>query len=271
MAVLVIVVMFLGRAFNDASAAFRRGATTVERNGGAQIALDRITTDFESLVISDHVACAVLRNTTDPSPGFGFDEVWFVTLQSGLSDKGAYEFARYYVQGRTNTFAGLQYITFRLVKDWWYYDTLRDHGVDPLTAGDREWWVKVKADAYTGLGWVSQDIILENIVRFDIWSVGLDGNPVNMDVPGFGPGFRSTIDAGNYGMGTYPIYLDFYIQATSDETMRQAGRIYHLFGVGASQRNQARAQMIRDSNVLVTRVYPMMAPGQRDHPLKYWY
>lgn len=270
MAVLVIIVMFLGRAFNDASGAFRRGAITVERNGAVQVALDRIAADLETMIINDRVACALIRNTSDPSPGFGFDEIWFVTSQGLQTDGSAHEFARYYVRTTTNTFAGLQYVTFQLRKDWWYYDTLRDHNVDPF-GGDREWWVKVFADTYTPPTWYTGDVVIENIVRFDIWAIGNNGNPINMAIPGYDGGFRSTLDAANYAMGTHPAYFDVYLQATSDDTMRQAGRIYITSPANANMMKQARTQMVRDSNMLFTRVYPVMAAGQRDHPFIYWY
>ena len=274
MAVLVIIVMFLGRAFNDAATSFRRAATTVERNGAVQIALDRIRADIESMVVNERVACCQLRNTTDPNPGFGYDEVWFVTTQGDQDERGSLMFVRYFVESVTNTHMGLEYISFRLWKHWWYYDTLRDHTIDPLGA-DREWWIRVKAEAYGETNWLSGDIVAENLVRIDIWMLGNDGNPVGMPVPGMGApegGFRSTMDSANYTANQHPAYMDLYLQVTSDETMRQAGRIMELNpNPNASERLKARAQMIRDSNVLITRVYPIMSQGQRDHPYTYWY
>ena len=279
MAVLAIVVIFLGRIFREVSAAFSTALTTVERNSAVEVAMEQIVRDLEGMVIDSKVACRVVGNTTDTyhsstnKNGLGFDEIWFVTSTSESGSDSVYHFVRYHVQPRILTNVGYRYQTFFLWRDTWKVELLRDKKIDPFGT-DRDWWNHV----YWPRGPTNMSLLLQNVVRFDIYVMGTDGKPVytgNSGSPSLDrPRFQSlpdTVTPDNYTWYTYPVSFDIYLQATSGEVMRRAGRSLLL----ALERKdwdldrKARSEMVRRSNVLVTRVRPLMARAQNLHPLPY--
>ncbi len=268
MAVLAIVVIFLGRIFRGAVAAFSTALTTVERNSAVEVAMERIVRDLEGLVIDEKVACYKAANVTDEPNGFGFDELWFVTTTTEAVTDFAYHFVRYHVITQIKTAAGYKYKSFALRRDTYRLEKLREYGIDPM-GSDREWWEDVQHFAALGTNLYAPAVLLDNVVRFDVFIVNDNGE--NM-----GTGLHNEVSTlkeyGVYKPGQYPAFIDIYLQATSDEVMRRTGRMLMLFQEGkadASADAKARTEMVRKSNVLLARIRPLMARGQNLHPLPY--
>lgn len=279
MAVLAIVVIFLGRVFREAAAAFSAALTTVERNSVVEVAMEQIVRDLEGMVIDSNLACRVVSNTTDTyhsrtnQNGMGFDEIWFVTTTSKLKKSdSAYLFVRYRVEPQILTSVGYRYQTFFLRRDAWKLERLREEGIDPFGA-DREWW-----DHMDGVESAPPDVLLQHVVRFDIYVMGTDTQVVytgnsgdaQLDRPRF-QSLPDTITPDNYDWYTYPVSFDIYLQATSGEVMRRQGRsmLLALESGDWILDRKARSVMFRQSNVLVTRVLPVVARAQNLHLLPY--
>lgn len=268
MAVLVILVLGLSRAFNDAAGAFRRGTIMVERNGAVQVAMEQLARDLNGMIINERVACYQEANTVDTVNGFGFDEIWFATSASDQdtgsnADPSAYHFVRYYVQVMTNSYLGMSYRWFRLNRTTWKTQLLRQNNIDPMGA-NREWWSVIG-----GTG-EETETVLDNVIRFDLYVHDKNGDGLlrrdgNIDY------FVSTQNRLAYVSNTIPAAIDVYLQATSQETMRQSGRILITSPANVNLLRQARSQMIRDSNMLTLRVFPFTAPGSWTHPAQFYY
>lgn len=277
MAVLVVLVLGLARAFNDAANAFRRGVITVERNGAVQIAMETIARDLEGAIVNERFGFYQEANTVDAVQfGFGFDEVWFVTTASdqdtaGQADPSAYHFVRYSVASQNVTHVGLSYVKFRLMRTTWKMQLLRSGNIDPMGA-NTAWW---NAFGFSAVG-ITSDAILDNVIRFDIYLHDKNGNMPYLTPPGRAY-FDSTVaippSAGlpdGYPSNQPPAAIDVYLQATSEETMRQAGLVL-LRGANVGTQKKARAQMYRDSNMLTMRVTPFAAAGQWMYPAQFYY
>ena len=271
MAVLVILVLGLGRAFNDAASAFRRGTITVERNGAVQVAMEQIVRDLEGMVVNERLAAIQQANVLDQvTYGFGFDDLFFATTASdqdtGTStpDPSAYHFVRYHVGEVINTNVGLPFKRFRLMRSTWKMNRFRVNERDPMgAAANREWWtntISVGAES---------DTLLDNVIRFDVYIHDKNGNLPQL-LTSSNQYWNSMRSVGAYESNTVPASIDIYVQATSEESMRQAGRVL-LVDLTAGGQLKARSQMIRDSNMLTIRVFPFTAPAQWNHPAQFYY
>jgi len=275
MAVLLVVVIFMGRIFRQVSAGFRTAVTTVERNSAVEVAMEQIVRDLEGLVIDSNVACYKVANVTDRSEGgnpngLGFDELWFVTTTSEADTDFSYHFVHYGVRTNVTTNVGYRAKSFRLIRETWRMELLRESGIDAL-GKDTEWWAELEDGSPKG----TFEVLLDNVVRFDIYVLGEDGELIGKDIGGKNAVFDSTREypaPGAYKPGAYPAAIDIYLQATSYDVMRRAGRMMMLFEEGkvdATVDAKARSEMVRRSNVLVTRIRPLIARAQNLHPLPY--
>lgn len=259
MAILVMVVLGLTRAFNDATDLFRRGTVTVERNSTVQVAMDRIATDLEGLIVNKRLACYQVANVVEDN----FDEMFFASsaaptgAETPSDPDSSYFFVHYYVRVQTNEFAGVKYRNYQLMREWWYRATLFNNAANPYPNGidpagsDRQWWERA---AEVGS---QTDVLLDNLVRFDVYLHNEDGELITRWV-----GIKGYFDSTQTKPPEYPeadvlpAMIDIYVQVTSEETMRRAGAIIAK-GATGDLLNEAKAQMVKDSNVLTFRIFPL--------------
>jgi hypothetical protein len=105
-------------------------------------------------------------------------------------------------------------------------------------------------------------VVLDNVARFDFYIQNNQGDLLlNAQKE-----FNSNTSMAGYTKDTYPGTIDVYLQVTSYESMRQAGR---MLRVGKVTDSEIRSVMDRDSNVLVSRIFPVLAPAHSMHPLKF--
>ncbi|MBN1268713.1 MAG: type II secretion system protein [Kiritimatiellae bacterium] len=254
MAVLAIIVLAMMRVYGQASDAYRRANTTAMRNSAARAALEMVVRDLECLVIDQKIAYYKEANVY----GENLDTVCFVSM---YGDDRTYELVHYYPI--VNTSKG--YTSYRLMRRSWKLSTFRKWGVDPFTKSDKEWWwymEDVKAD--------KEDLVIENLVRFDVWVCAPDNKNLGDETDPFfvqGPGrnlYNSTRLVSGWPCNTPPGYLDIYIQVASDDAMRRASM---LFAAGAS--NQGQRVLYQDSNLLTARVVPIMGRAEWVYPIPY--
>ena len=273
MAILVVVVLGLSRAFNDAAAVFRRGSTMVERNAAVQVVFERIAKDLEAIVINPRIALYQESNVVAPDIA-GYDQMFFVTTARDVVEgtttmtsgdrEALYHFVRYWVAPITNTFAGIPYVSYSLKRSTWMRDLLHFHGVDPCATNcaDRDWWYRVVTDSGSERITADTETLLDHVVRFDIYVHNENGELVTRWV-----GNRGYFDTRKTKLPEYPVAdvvpacIDIYIQVTSPEAARRAGMILAK-NPSTDLKNEAVAQLYRESNVMILRVFPMMKAYQ---------
>ena len=257
MAVLVVLMLALTRMFVEAAGISKRGTTMLMRNSTLETAMETLLQDAESMLVNDRLACYVEADTVDAgSDGFGFDDVWFIGTSGDQDDDMPYEYFHFYVSESivTNSL-GAAYKRFSLKKERVIFSVADDRGelfaLDPL---DTQWWKKGKRMA--SIYWDDQ-VLAENVVRFDIYCTGWKGEPWM----GRGLGsdeFDSTRgpqgDSTRAGMP--PAAFDIYLQVTSPEVAVEAGMAL-VDGVDAGTQRKAREMMIRDSASLFGRAVPI--------------
>ncbi len=280
MAILVIVVLGLTRAFNDATALFRRGTTMVERNAAVQVVFERIAKDLENIIVNERLAFYQEANSVAPDIA-GYDQIFFISATrdvlegtSGDTDRDAvYHFVRYSVQAYTNTFAGVSYVTYSLRRSTWMRDLLHQNNIDPASTNktggidDRQWWRRVVSQSggtMTGAERIQADTetLLDHVVRFDIYVHNENGELITRWVGNLGYVDSTVTKPPEYPeANVLPAAIDVYIQVTSPEAARRAGMILAKNPVG-DLKNEALAQLYRESNVMVLRIYPALKSHQ---------
>lgn len=268
MAILVVVVLGLSRAFNEAAGIFRRGTTMAERNSTVQLALERIAKDLEGLIVNERLALYEIANADVPTL-FGFDRMYFASsardvLEGTSRDTdhdAAYHFVRYQVEVVTQKFAGVEYYKFRLNRSAWMRDLFALHNMDPARTDlqQRRWWEDFDTDDPVQ---PDTEALLENVVRFDIYVHNENGELITRWT-----GITGYVDTTVTKPPEYPVanvmpaMIDIYVQVTSEDSMRRAGMILAK-NPSADLRNEAAAQLVRDSNVMILRVFPLLKTHQ---------
>ena len=255
MAVLVILILALTRMFGEASGITKRGTTMLMRNSTLETAMETLLQDAESMMVNDRLACYVQADTVDYPDGFGFDEVWFIGTSGDQDDDLPYEYFHFYVSESIATNSlGAPYKRFSLMKARMIFSVGDDRDMYALDSLDTQWWKKGKM--ISGLIWDDQ-VLAENVVRFDIYCTGWKGDPWM----GRGLGsdeFDSTSgpqrDATRASMP--PAAFDIYLQVTSPEVAVESGMAL-VNGVDATTQQKAREMMIRDSASLFGRAVPI--------------
>jgi prepilin-type N-terminal cleavage/methylation domain-containing protein len=272
MAVLVVLVLALTRMFVEAANITRRGSTMLMRNSTIETAMESILKDTESMVVNERLPCYIEANTVDDA-GFGFDEAFFITTSGDQDDDRAYQLRRYYVQERVVTNSlGVPWKRYQLFRDVWIFAVAdgppsgTNPGkipVDVMELGAK-WW-----DATDTWG-VERILLADNVVRFDIYCLGWDGQDW-MGSSGALHVFDST--QGPNGLPQFrhtpPASFDIYLQVTSPEAALEGGMAL-VVGVDPAIQREARALMIRDSATMVGRASPVMGSAQLHHPARHY-
>ncbi len=171
MAVLVILVLALGRVAVEATSISKWGMTALMRNSTAEVALESLLQDAEGMAVNERLACYVEADVCDAG-GFGFDEIYFVTTAGDQDDSRAYQLVHYFVTNSVLTNAiGEEYVNFRLIRGTRIFAVADSRGTDVMSANlsEREWWDR-------DIGGMEENVLADNVVRFDIYCLGWDGD-----------------------------------------------------------------------------------------------
>ena len=264
MAVLVILVLALTRMFMEASSITRRGTTSLMRNSTGETAMETLLQDAEGLVVSDRLACYVRADYSDPD-GFGFDDVWFISTAGDQDDDLPYEYFHYFVTNNicTNSL-GAAYMRYDLMKERMIFAVADDisHGADlrfyAMETNNIQWWKR--AEKLPRTLWDRQ-VLADNVVRFDIYCTGWDGNAWMGGYSGVQQ-FDSSLGPNNKApTNVPPAAFDIYLQVTSPDTGMESGMAL-LPGVAKPIQTKAREEMIRDSSSLFGRAVPIIGAAR---------
>ena len=275
MAVLIVILLALVRLFDEASRAYDEGTTSVSRSAAARAAMEMITRDLEGAVIDRRLQFYKEAQTVFND----FDELFCVTMEGSPEDGRSYQLVHYYVDTYTATNAGVKYQGFRLMRGAVDTDVVeKKTGIHVLSnTNPWDWWKNIP-DNWNPVGIWNPVIVADNIVRFDLYALSNNGN-LHSGHNGWIGGEEIN---GYYSSATStpPVYMDVYLQVTSDEAMKKGGanllaegdpfdRSKFLNASSYPLWQEGRSLMYRESSVLVTRVHPTMWAAQIAHPIPY--
>lgn len=289
MAVLVVLILALTRTFVEATGITKRGTTMLMRNSTAETAMETLIQDAEGMVVNERLACYVQSDTADDPAdastfgyGFGFDEVWFVSTSGDQDDDMPYEYFHYFVEENISTNAqGMPYVRFDLIKERMIFavadDDARAQRYYALDPAYQKWWEKGALFPTTPFPIWDRQVLADNLVRFDIYCLGWDGqgwmagtsaglhefdSSVGPNIPGL-----SAADKEKF-KNVPPAAFDIYLQVTSPETMKESGPAL-LPGVPQATQLAAREKMIQDSSSIFGRVVPLIGAARYNTSIVY--
>jgi len=267
MSVLLMLVMGMTRLFSQASAITSQGMTSIARNSVAETAMETMLQDVDGMIVNERLACYIEADAMDyGAHGFGFDEVWFVSTSGDQDDDMPYEYFHYYVDETTATNSlGAEYVRFDLHKARMIMAVADQYATYALTKGHANWWTEL--GQLPKSRWDDQ-ILAENVVRFDIYCLGWDGSGwmaqdggnTAFDSRDTHPGGQKIGDVKNVP----PAAFDIYLQVTSPDAAMEGGMA--LAGGGGSLELKGRERMIRESASYFGRAVPVTGVAQLHHP-----
>ena len=269
MAVLAVLILALTRMFVQASSITRSGMIATERNSAGETAMETLLQDTEGMAVNERLACYVKANVVDPT-GFGFDDVWFITTSGDQDDGRAYQLMHYYVKESIATNStGAGYKRFQLYRELWIMAVADRYGVDPL-GDERRWW-EYGLDTIMSGGFpiADRNLLADNVVRFDIYALGWDGEEWMSDNANRHEFDSTRGPAGQEPRNVAPAAFDVYLQITAPEVAVEGGMAL-MPGVDAATQQKAREMMIRDSSMLLGRASPIIGAAQLHHPVQHY-
>lgn len=270
MAVLAVLILALTRMFVQASSITRNGMTATERNSAGETAMETLLQDTEGMAVNERLACYVKADVVDPSPGFGFDDVWFITTSGDQDDGRAYQLMHYYVKESVATNStGAAYKRFQLYREMWIMAVADKYGVDPM-GDERRWWdYGLDTIMAGGFPIADRNLLADNVVRFDIYALGWDGEEWMSDNSNRHEFDSTRGPAGQEPRNVPPAAFDVYLQITSPEVAVESGMAL-MPGVPANIQQKAREMMIRESSMLLGRATPVIGAAQLHHPVAHY-
>lgn len=271
MSVLILLVMGLTRMFAQATNITRQGLTSVARNSVAETALETILQDVDGMIVNERLGCYIESDAEDAGTyGFGFDDIWFISTSGDQDDDLPYEYFHYYVAGKTVTNSlGAPYLRFDLHKARMIMSVGDKNGVYALQPGKAQWWKTIKGQ------WDDQ-VLAENVVRFDIYCLGWDGDGwMSQKFSDAGSTeFDSTIahrcgDKLGSLANVPPAAFDVYLQVTSPEAAMEGGMAL-VDGVSTELEKKGRELMIKESASYFGRTVPLTGLAQVHHPANHY-
>ena len=274
MAVLVVLILALTRMFMEAAGITRRGTTALMRNSTGETAMETLMQDAEGMVVNDRLACYVEADVSYAGPNkFGFDDVWFISTAGDQDDDLPYEYCHYFVTNRIFTNAlGAAYMRFDLIKARMIFAVGDNNGFYALDTSSTRWWNLAKS---SGANW-DQQVLADNVVRFDIYCLGWDGqgwmagsgglhvfdSTEGPRIPGLTPAQKEKYK------NVPPASFDIYLQITSPEAAVEGGMAL-VEGVPEPDQLKARELMIRESASLFGRAVPITGAGRYNTAVVY--
>lgn len=197
MAVLSIIVLSLGRIFQDSSTAFRLGTTRVDTSASGRAAMEFIAEELGSLMCDDLLTMRVWSGAA-ATPGGASDRVAFVSMNNRAEFRGSGRYYRETLQSHygvdpmpdnTDAFYLVRSVTENITTS--YFDSYRN----------TTWW----SDANTYLPAAAP--LAENVAQFKLYVYDQAGVAHN-----------------NYNSATHgpPLYIDVYLELLGAEDAERA-------------------------------------------------
>ena len=279
MAVLVVIMLMLMRVFNEASGSFNRSNNIVSRTASARAAMELITRDLEGAIVDNRFGMYKESSTFFTN----YDQICFATVSGSPDDGRAVQLVQYYVtQEYDQTSNFTNFVLKRAVRELGVTMGTPING-DALAPNLHDWWNR----NLTGFEHLT---VIGNVVRFDIFVCVPGGQHLSDFMSGLplgGNGYYSSFKdmpasadpkshpappGGMYPSNSPPAYVEVYLQVTSDDTMKKASLLLARMGNNAQEKDLFRkglSMIYQDSSVLMARIFPIMGPWERQHPLTY--
>ena len=268
MSVLLLLVMGMTRLFSQATAITSQGMTSIARNSVAETAMETMLQDVDGMIVNERLGCYIESDSVDyGSHGFGFDEVWFVSTSGDQDDDMPYEYFHYYIAETTVTNSlGAPFVRFDLHKSRMIMAVADKYATYALTKGHANWW---EALGKLPKNYWDDQVLAENVVRFDIYCLGWDGHAW-MSGKGNSTEFDSRIaHSAGPKLGNVkdvpPAAFDIYLQVTSPDAAMEGGMAL-VSGMGSSLELKGRELMIKESASYFGRAVPVTGVAQLHHP-----
>lgn len=271
MSVLILVVMGMTSIFSQASGITSQGMTSTMRNSVGETAMETILQDVDGMIVNGRLGCYIEANATDSNDseyGFGFDEIMFISTSGDQDDDMPYEYFWYHVEETTATNAlGAEYVRFVLMKSRSIMANFDELGTYPLAKGQSEWWDR---GAFDSVRWDEQ-VLAENVVRFDIYCKGWDGEDWMSNSDGTLHRFNSVEGPRKNSKlaGIPPAAFDIYMQITSPDAAMEGGMAL-VENRSSEVARKGREKMIRESATYFGRTVPLTGISQLHHPADHY-
>ena len=280
MAVLILLVVGMTGIFTQATAVSSQGTTSAMRNSVGETAMETLLQDVDGMIVNERLGCYIEADVCDGGQyGFGFDDLWFISTSGDQDDDMPYEYFHFYVEETEATNAmGATYVRFDLHKARMimavgdYVGPNRNQpSVYALQKGKTEWWKTL--DDKPNNSWDDQ-ILAENVVRFDIYCLGWNGDSwMGQDGSTGDHVFNSTKPhkiKNNWVVSNVPpAAFDIYLQITSPDAAMEGGMAL-VDSKTSEVARKGREKMIRESASYFGRTVPMTGASQLHHPANHY-
>lgn len=266
MAVLIFLVLGMTGIFTQASSITSQGTTSALRNSVGETAMETILQDVDGMIVNERLGCYIEADACDYGTyGFGFDDLWFVSTSGDQDDDLPYEYFHYYVkESQVTNSLGAAYKRFDLHKARTIMANMDEKGLYALAEGKAEWW---NSSAAEKVDWDDQ-VLAENIVRFDIYCLGWGGYGWMGQDSGIHV-FNSTHGhkiSSNWSVTNVPpAAFDIYLQIASPDAAMEGGMAL-VDSETSDVARKGRELMIRESASYFGRTVPMTGAAQLHHP-----
>lgn len=272
MAVLILLVVGMTGIFTQATAVSSQGTTSAMRNSVGETAMETLLQDVDGMIVNERLGCYIEADACDSGTyGFGFDDLWFISTSGDQDDDLPYEYFHYYVKEVESTNAlGATYKRFDLHKARCIMANFDKAGTYALAKGKTEWWDQSAART---VRWDDQ-ILAENVVRFDIYCLGWNGDGwMGQDGSTGDHVFNSTdehkIKNDWTAANVPPAAFDIYLQITSPDAAMEGGMAL-VDSKTSEVARKGREKMIRESASYFGRTVPMTGAAQLHHPANHY-
>jgi type II secretory pathway pseudopilin PulG len=227
MAVLMIIVLILGRVFQDSTNIWTLGTRRAQDNMTARAVMDFVARDVSEAVCGTNLAfrldsedCRVFG----PAPNTGDDWEWwndsiyFVSL--GADPDSAYpraaQLTRYYVSEMTDISNKTMRGRYRLMRGINRVDARFAYRFGP-------WWDTGATS--NSVGWKSE-AIAEDIASFEVWCIGYTNNVNGLCSYSNVPNYDSTLPGKPFQSGKLPAYIEIYLSMMDEPAAVRAAELY---------------------------------------------
>ena len=204
MAILVMIVLLMGRMFSDGSSAFKKGIKQSDQNLNGRVVLDYVALELRQAIIDENLVLKVQPGGDDPYKlGEGLND-WVSFAAVGGKSREV-ELLRYYVRLDTNTIGGVEVDSYSLMRG--------------INTGEN-----ILNNAYKSAAWADNKGSPQQMAR------NVSGFAVRLfdDLDGDGEVecIREELGTDTYTARTLPVYADIYLGLLGDSDLVEA----HLKG-----------------------------------------
>jgi prepilin-type N-terminal cleavage/methylation domain-containing protein len=249
MAILVVLILFLGRVVAESSTVWSAGARRTEMNVWGRAAMDFITRDISAMIADDVIRFEV-KSDVDEAFGFDADRIHFLSLnQTSESGRRTASAIIYYIRPMVDPVNNERIPRrYRLTRNAWVsvpQITAYTGNVNPSIPGDLDWTDRAPQSG-------TSDDVAENIRTFEVFAYDYNFEE-HFDYSNMTPNDLN----GSQSFGP-PLWVDVYMEVFSQSDAERAADLGRIYG----ERNRITTEYVR-RNVqrFAVRVFPHNSTG----------